>query len=336
MKHVLSGLGEKKLLHTIRKYLGKTTGIVRTFSEDCAVIDSEDGNYMLLTMDVQLENVHFRLKYMPPFYLGKRALKVNLSDISAMGGRPLYYLVSLGAPPSTPLETIQGIYRGMKSAAQKHGICLIGGNITQSPLLFLDITMMGTVRRGEVLFRSGARRGDLIYVTGPLGGSAAGLRLLQKGFRLQRKNAKPVQQAILSHLDPPDLNSFARKLAASGLAHSMIDLSDGLGPDLSEICRESKVGAVVELQNVPVVESVRSRKGKRNVNPVELALQGGEDYHLLFTVSPKNSARLLRLAAKNRTKLFGIGRIVHASEGIHSIDSKGIRRPLGGGYEHFK
>ncbi len=333
MKSVLADLGEKKLLLFLRKYLGKSAEIVRTFSEDCAVIDSGRGNCTLFTTDIQLENVHFKLEYTPPYYLGKKALKVNLSDISAMGGKPLYYLVSLGARGATPVDTIHEIYRGMRAAARKHKIYLIGGNVTESPLLLLDITMIGTVRRSEVLFRSGAKPSDLIYVTGPLGVSAEGLRLLKKGFRLGRKHPRRVRQAILKHLDPPDLNEFARALARSGLANCMIDLSDGLAADLAEICRESKVGATILLDRIPVTTG---RGTKANAKQKDLALHGGEDYHLLFTVSPDQAARLLRLALRKRMRLFEIGSIVHASGGIHGIDSKGRQTVLTGGYQHFK
>jgi len=333
MKALLSALGEKKLLRTLRRFHGKSGRIVRTFSEDCAVIESDGENYSLLTTDTQLENVHFKQEYMPPYYLGKRTLKVNLSDISAMGGKPLYYLVSLGASGATPLGTIHEIYRGMRAAAGKHAISLIGGNVTESPLLFLDITMIGTVRRSDVLFRSGAKPGDLIYVTGPLGVSEEGLRLLQKGFRLSRRNSPRMRQAILKHLDPPDLNQFARELGGSRLANCMIDLSDGLASDLTEICRESKVGATIQLERLPVA---KKRGSKPNSKLIEVALHGGEDYHLLFTVSPEKAARLLRLAARTQTRLFEIGRIENASGGIHGIDSQGRRTVLSGGYRHFK
>ncbi len=331
MKSALSAFGEKKLLLSLRKFLGKSRGIIRTFSEDCAVIDSGRGNCMLLTTDIQLDSVHFKSKYMPPYYLGKKALKVNLSDISAMGGKPLYYLVSLGAPATTRLGTIHQIYRGMRAAARKHGIALIGGNVTVSPLLFLDITMIGIVRRRHALFRSGAKSGDLIYVTGPLGVSAEGLLLLKNGFRLNRGNSR-VRQAILKHFDPPDLNQFARALARSELANCMIDLSDGLASDLAEICRESKVGATIQLDRVPLRAQVGRKAGSKQI---DLAIHGGEDYHLLFTVSPDRVPRLLRLAAKNRTRLFEIGKIVHAG-GIQAIDSKGRQSLLSGGYQHFQ
>ena len=348
MTDALHDIGEKNLLRQIQKYLGKSRRIVRTFSEDCAVINATGEYYQLFTMDVLVEGVHFRRDFMPAYYVGRKGLKANLSDIAAMGGEPLFFLVSIGAPADTSLQWIQELYEGMASVSKEADVLLIGGNVSDAPVLFLDIAVIGRVLKKKVRMRSTAKSGDSIFVTGRLGASAEGLKLLQDGFRCVgggagsvilpggQNDSSYVRDAILSHFDPPLLIDLARQLAALTGVHAMMDVSDGIASDIGEICRESKVGAQVELSRIPIHPSVLHWERKRKSEPVLLALYGGEDYHLLFTASAVAKKRIRETAVKAGLEFFEIGKIVDAREGISAIDQKGSKTPLGQGYEHFK
>lgn len=345
MTQNLTQLGEKKLLQELKKYMGNAESIIRTFSEDTAVIDPGGRSYELYTVDSLVEGVHFRRDYMPFFYVGRKAIKVNLSDIASMGGTPNYYLVSLGLPPDTPVHVIEDIYEGMYSVAKDLNVHLIGGNVAGSSQLFIDIKLIGSVLKNKIVQRDGAKNGDSIFVTGQLGSSAVGLNLLKEGFRLLgdglifpkgERDSHLVQEAIMNHIDPPCLIDLAQKLALTSTVTSMIDLSDGLSSDLVEICRESKVGARVELENLPIAPAVLYWERKSNRDPRILALHGGEDYHLLFTVSKKFREIFMRRIRPLKIMVYEIGEIVPRSEGIRVVDAKGKAHPLEGGFQHFQ
>ncbi len=345
MNENLRQIGEKALLQKLRKYIGRGDGIVRAFSEDCAVIDTGSKVFQLYTTDVLVEGVHFRREYMPFFYAGRKALKVNISDVAAMGGCPSFYMVSLGAPPETPVSAIEGIYDGMRSVAKEMKMPLLGGNVSASSQLFIDLFVAGSVPRNQVIFRNGARNGDSIFVSGALGASAEGLQLLQDGFRLNenqlvapegRTDSRLVLDAIQNHFDPPNLVRLGRVLAASGMVSSMIDLSDGLGSDLPELCRESRAGAIIEVDKLPVSPSVLYWEQKRNRNPHLLALQGGEDYHLLFTVVATHREKFIARMQREKLPVYEIGKIVPKSHGISVIDRQENRLPLDTSYQHFR
>lgn len=325
--------------------MGSAGEIVRTFSEDTAVIDPGGRSYHLYTVDSLIEGVHFRREYMPFFYVGRKAIKVNLSDIASMAGVPNYYLVSLGLPPDTPVQAIEDIYEGMNSVSKDLNLHLIGGNVSASSQLFVDVTLIGSVAKNKIVQRDGARNGDSIFVSGQLGSSAVGLNLLKEGFRLLgnglifpegQRDSHFVTEAIMSHIDPPCLVELAQKLAQSATVTSMIDLSDGLSSDLAEICRESKVGAQVEMEKLPVAPAALYWERKRNRDPRILALHGGEDYHLLFTVSKKFREIFLRRTKPLKITLYEIGLIVAQSEGIQVIEADGRKYPMGEGFQHFR
>lgn len=327
MDHTIKEIGEKKLLQKLHSYLGNSPSLVRVFSEDCAVLRSDSGRYQLFTTDVLVENIHFRLEFSDPLSIGRKAILVNLSDISAMGGSPSFFMLSAGFPENTSVKFVEQLYEGMNSA----GIPCFGGNVSQSPVLFLDIFMGGEVAADQALFRNGAKPGDSIFVSSPLGGSAAGLKCLQAGHRTDSNPA--IRDAIQAHLEPPNHNALARKLASLRLLSSMIDLSDGLGSDLAEICRESGTGARIKLDRIPMAKSVVELASLMKWDPIELALYGGEDYHLLFTVAAENRLEFAKHAAD--LKLYEIGVITDQADGICGIDAKGELIPLKEGFEHF-
>jgi thiamine-monophosphate kinase len=347
MTATIGEIGEKALLQRLRKYLNPAHAVIRTFSEDCAVIEVPGDYYHLYTVDVLVEGVHFRKDCASAFFIGRKAIKVNLSDVSAMAGEPLCFLLSLGAPSETPVELLEAIYEGIESVTKDSGVSLIGGNVSNAPFLFLDITLIGRARKEKVVFRNGARKGDSIFVTGKLGASAEGLKLLNDGFRISGSDPWSVidpgvgdtsyaRECILAHLDPPLYTRFAKELPDVAKVNAMIDLSDGLASDLPEICRESNVGARIEVEKVPISPGALYWETKRNLDAAQLALNGGEDYHLLFTASPGDRANLMDFAAQHHVELAEIGKIVDASEGISTVTAEGRASVLARGFEHFQ
>jgi thiamine-monophosphate kinase len=341
MEKTVGELGEKKLLERLKKFIGSGGRFVRLYSEDCAVIDSGSNYYQLITIDTMVENVHFNRGYSPPDLLGRKLYHVNSSDIAAMGGSPLYFMITVAMPPEMPVSFLDEFYAGMMEAARAHGSSLIGGNLVSSPVLFFDLALVGEVDKKKVVFRNGAQAGDVIFLTGALGASAEGLRLFQDGQRLadaweNDPQSKAAREAMLVHLDPPDHSETGRKLAETGMLSSMIDLSDGLAADLAEICRESGTGALIEAEKIPVADCVVFWETRRQVDPLRLAIEGGEDYHLLFTVRRESYAAFWERARSERIPVFEIGRMVDPAQGIQLIYKDGRHFPLGEGFQHFK
>jgi thiamine-monophosphate kinase len=332
MKKTVSDLGEKTLLKRLSRHLGRGSKIIRTFSEDCAVIDAGGPNYLLYTVDAFVEGIHWKREYAPAYLVGRKALAVNVSDISAMGGRPLYYLLSLMTPPETEVSWIDELYRGLNSVSRETGVKLIGGNVACSDRFVVDLFVAGEVRKRRAVFRNGAQCGDVIFVSGELGASAAGLQLLQADYRVNT-GSRDVKAAIKAHLDPPLRHDLAQKIGP--WVTSMIDLSDGLAADLHEICRESHVGAVILSDKIPVAKSVLSVLSKTGKAPLSLALGGGEDYELLFTVSRDRCPVFLKKLNREMCRVYEVGTIVEKARGIMLMDASGAAEPLHGGYEHF-
>jgi len=318
--------------------------------DDTAILKGKRGYYELLTTDILIEGVHFRRSSTPPYHLGRKSIAVNISDIAAMGGEPQYYLLSLGAPPELTSDYLDQLMEGMLYEASRWGVCLIGGDTSSSPdRLLINIALWGRAKRREVLTRSGAGVGDSIFVSGKLGSSAMGLKLLEKGYHLQgEKPAAPagklkpseepyIRECLTSHLSPEPRVELGRTIAAHHLASSMIDTSDGLSRDLMNLCRESGKGAQLLKQRLPVSEAVLHLAAEEGEDPYHLALHGGEDYELLFTVPPHRLKKIEKLIAKGLpTPITMIGSIARQEEGITIVDQEGNCQPLlSGGYEHF-
>ncbi len=336
MKQTLGEIGEKRLLERLQRFLGHSPSIIRIFSEDCAVLRGAPGQYRLFTTDVLVRNIHFRCDYADARTIGRKAVLINLSDISAMGGTPSFFMLSAGFEKDTSIQFVEELYEGMTSAAGEAGITLAGGNMSQSPTMFLDIFMGGEVAADEALFRNGAGPGDALFVSSQLGASSAGLRCLEAGYRLGKIESPAIREAIQAHVEPPNHNPLARKLASWKLLSSMIDLSDGLASDLAELCRESGIGARLELNRIPVAGCVKELAASMNWNPQELALYGGEDYHLLFTVPSQNKVELLRRTSADNISVYEIGLLTESSQGICALGSNGELIPLKQGFEHFQ
>jgi len=320
----LRHLGERRVISRIRRTFGQArSDILLGIGDDAALVRGPER--LLLTTDILVEGEDFRIADHPPRLLGRKALNVNLSDIAAMGGRPLHALVGMALPGDIDESWLRQFMTGFRSAAREAGVALVGGDLSQAEKIMIAVMVTGEVK--SPVRRGGAKPGDGIFVSGTLGDAAAGLRLLEKGGI--RGVVKPVRPLIGAFLDPAPRLKLGALLAGKGLASAMIDLSDGLSVDLAHICGESGVGAEVEAARVPVSEAL-TRFAR---DPLDLALNGGEDFELLFTVRPAKIAAVEALASRHA--LTRIGRIT-GGRSIRLVGPGGKKKPLrAGGFEHF-
>jgi thiamine-monophosphate kinase len=312
---------------------GDPSHVVQGIGDDAAITTRAEG-VQLVTTDLLIERVHFIRGTISPRQLGYKSLAVNLSDIAAMGGTPHDAYVSIAIPPEVPVEELDAIYDGMKELARASDVNLLGGDTTGSRQdLCINIVVIGSVRREEVLLRSGAREGDRIAVTGTLGDSAGGLAVLLSDPEIPADVAATLLRA---HYEPEMYLEEARLFAVSGVVHAAIDLSDGLASDLRHICQRSGVGAVVDLASVPLSDELRVLCNDTGADPLQLALSGGEDYRLLVTVDPAGFDELSRgIARATGRELYDIGAIV-AEPGIHLRATDGSLTPMSiSGWDHF-
>jgi thiamine-monophosphate kinase len=303
-------------------------------ADDCAALDLGGPDYLLWTLDTLVEGVHFDLAYTPLILLGRKSLAVNLSDIAAMGGKPAYALLSLAWPPGRDLAPALEFGEGLAACARDYDVTVIGGDTVSSTLgVAVAVTVIGRVPKNEMLRRSGAKVGDLVYVTGTLGDSAAGLEILRQNLEVDPSLREPLVRA---HLDPRPQMAAGRLLAQAGLATACIDLSDGVATDLHHICRLSGVGARLAAENLPLSPGVRAVARMVGKDLMELALQGGEDYRLLFTAAPAQASRVPETFAQAGLEApSGIGEISPGKE-VVLITGKKEKIISGGGFDHFR
>ncbi|MBX9661485.1 MAG: thiamine-phosphate kinase [Nitrospiraceae bacterium] len=323
-----------------RRHERRSPLIRKGIGDDAAVVSIPAGDWAVLTTDLLTEGVHFDLRTASPASVGYRAAMANLSDVAAMGAVPRLLLVSIAIPPTLRAADIHALYRGLMSACDQHEVHLIGGDTSASHQgLFLNITLVGTTARGQALFRKGARVGDGIYVTGTLGDSLAGLQLLTSRSSSQRRTAlKRIDRDFLidRHRHPTARVREGLWLNQTQLATAAIDLSDGLSGDLRHVCEASLVGADIELSHLPISPACRAYADKQRLDPCTLALAGGEDYELLFTVAARNEQKLERQARARRFLVTKIGTIRPRRFGLHSLAFDGTRVPLPiTSYRHF-
>src|SRR5271157_4139552 len=310
-------LGEKLLIQRIRRASaarGERPG--RGIGDDCAVLPIPRGQEALVTTDFSLEGVHFRREWHPPDSVGHRCLARGLSDIAAMGGVPKAAFLSLALPAELPQRWVDDFLRGLLKLARRYSVTLAGGDTAQSPAgILADIIVVGAIPAGQSVLRSGARVGDIIYVSGTLGASVATLQELRSGREL-RPSSHP------RHFFPEPRIAIGQFLREKKLASAMIDTSDGLSTDLRHICDESGVGAAIEAAALPAAPGD---------DRLQYALHGGEDYELLSTASPNR--RIPRQIAG--TPITRIGEITRGRE-IKLQAPDGKSHPLkSGGWEHF-
>ena len=287
--------------HDDSSFITHHSSLLLGIGDDAAIIHHRGGHDTVVTTDLLVEDIDFRLSTTTPWLLGHKALAVSLSDIAAMGARPRYALLSIGVPSEIwDSSFVDKLYEGFFALAEQYDVALIGGDISRTPeRIVIDSIVLGETARARSILRSGARPNDHIFVTGALGGAAAGLRLLERGARLRRKpprslHYQSIERLLLRQLRPRPRVSWGKVLGEEQLATSMIDISDGLSSDLAHLCSESRVGARLDASRIPIDPDVVSLCGRRALDPLLLALHGGEDFELLFTVRPRDLSRLPR------------------------------------------
>ncbi len=326
-------LTETALIEALRQRFGPPPAeVVLGIGDDCAAIDLGGPDYLLWTLDTLVAGVHFDLSYTPLPKLGWKALAVNLSDVAAMGGEPRHALLSLGWPAHLDREGALALADGLARAAREYGVAVIGGDTVASPALTITVSLTGSVPSDQMLRRSGAKAGDLVYVTGPLGEAAAGLEVLRRRLNMDSAWLEALTQA---HLAPRPHLRAGRLLAREGLATALIDLSDGVATDLYHICRASSLGARLRAEAVPLSPALTAAASLLSQDPLRLALAGGEDYQLLFT-SPPGLAVALEQAFSQAglPRPLALGEMVPGSR-VLLITAAGEQDISGTGYDHF-
>jgi thiamine-monophosphate kinase len=316
----VEAIGERALIERIRaRTPPQPSWVVVGIGDDAAVVEPERNALEVITTDALVESVHFDRAFCSAADVGHKALAVNLSDLAAMGAAPRVALLSLMLPAALPVVDVDALLDGMLALAQRSRISLVGGNITRSPgPLIVDVTVTGSVHPRRVLTRAGARAGDDIYVTGSIGGAAAGLRALRAGIAAGADAEK--------YLRPEPRLRFGILLGRNRAARACIDLSDGLADGVRQVAEASGTGAVIDARALPIQPKTMG---------VLEALSGGEDYELLFTASPKMRGRLsgIRRLVKD-LPITKIGTVTADRALVLELDERREELPVG--FEHFR
>lgn len=293
-------IGEFGLIERFRKAIKTDSDVIAGSGDDCAVLKLDKKNYQLFTCDMLIQDVDFTCSD-DPYLVGRKALAVSISDIAACGGAPRFCLVALAFARNTKIEFIDRLFKGMSELAKKYKINIVGGDLSRAEKLTIDISLLGVVEKKNLVLRSGAKKGDIIFVTGSLGGSIQGKhlnftpRLWEAGFLV---------------------NNFK--------VNSMIDISDGLAGDLGHILKASQAGAVIYEDLIPLSREARNLAD---------ALYTGEDFELLFTLSRQEAKKLLKLKFEN---FKAIGEVVDKKSGLRLIDKMNREKIISpNGYKHF-
>jgi thiamine-monophosphate kinase len=333
-------IGEFGLIRRINDLLNRegvrSERLTLGIGDDTASFSPRPGYEILVTCDSLVEGRHYLPGLISPRDLGRRAMTVNISDIGAMGGRPLYALVSLGLKAETLVQDIEEMYRGFLEELNPLEASIIGGNLTKTGNgFFIDITLIGEVEQGKGIRRSGARPGDGIWVTGYPGQAAAGLHLLLQGPGDPKLLGHPL---VKSYNTPSHRALLGEMIGRSGLATAMIDTSDGFLGDLGHICTESNVGAELFQEKLPVSEELRQAAMVLHRDPYDFLLGESDDYELVITCRPENGPLLRTLISPCcPVPLTEVGRITDQPGETTLVQSDGQRRPIRpSGWDHFR
>ncbi len=311
-------IDELSALRLLKKRFKKVSkNVYLGIGDDAAAVKINPENLLLATTDSQVEGVHFLKELISPMDLGRKSLAVAVSDIGAMGGVPKFFLSSLGFSKEEDECFLKEMIDGFEKGAEEFKVALIGGNLSASDKLFLDITVLGEVEPDIMVNRSGARSGDIIYVSGTVGDSALGLRMLKIGMRSEKEGF-----LISRHISPQPRLALGRELAQKRLPTSMIDISDGLILDLEHITVENGLGAEIYIDQIPLSPEYGARILDFTQDTYQLALSGGEDYELLFTSPEETREEIIRVSRRLNVKITEIGRVTDKLP-IRVIDSDG-------------
>ena len=334
-----------------------STRVIKGIGDDASIISEFSHRDLVVTTDLLIEGIDFIRDATPAHLLGHKALAVSLSDIASMGARPFWSFVSIGMPRETwDTKFKDEFFEGFFVLADQFGVTLAGGDVSETKSeIVIDSIMLGEVAAGGAVLRSGAQPGDQIFVTGSLGGAAAGLKLIENGVRVRspivregsvsepgaiatgstthQSDDDAIQSLLLRQLRPEPRVGWGIVLGEEKLATAMIDLSDGLSSDLNHLCRESNAGALIESASIPLDKDVKQLCGRRALDPLALALHGGEDFELLFTVDPKNVARLPKRV--DGVAISHIGEVTDTAGNIRIREKDRTWELKAGGFEHF-
>lgn len=336
----ISALGEFGLIkHLTEKFSLKQSSSELSVGDDAAIINPE-GKKIVVTTDVLAEGVHFNLGYVPLKHLGYKAVVVNLSDIAAMNATPKQILVSLAVSNRFPVEALDEIYAGIELACEKYGVDLVGGDTTSSTSgLVMSITAIGMENSDKIITRKNAKPNDLLVVSGDLGGAYLGLQILEREHAvfLANPNMQPEMEGyeyILERQLKPEARTDVKKILEEidVLPTSMIDVSDGLASEILHLSDQSKVGFRLYEEKIPLDTMTITTSDEFNLNPVMCALSGGEDYELLFTISPNDFNKI-----KNHPDFTVIGHAVDFDQGNYMVlrGSNELSQITAQGWTHF-
>lgn len=333
-------IGEFGLIDRAASILGAPTDedIIAGISDDAAVYRIDEDRAHIVTTDALIEGVHFDRLFMPMEHLGFKSMAVNISDVVAMNGFPRFATISLGLPNTLSIEMVEDFYRGVRRACEEYDVTVIGGDTTAARHLTISVTVIGEALMPDIVFRRGARAGDLLCVTGDLGGAYAGLKVLLEERRKMRDEGtdytpqlSSYQYVIERQLAPrPRMDVITDWKQRGFRPHALIDISDGLASELHHICEQSQCGALVHSAAIPIAFETRDAADDFEEDVDAYALFGGEDYELLFTVGPEEIRQL------DETHFNVVGEITEASFGVQVQTPDGQTIPLTpGGYTHF-
>lgn len=327
----LSSLGEFGLIDLLSKNIEiKNPSTVYGIGDDCAVLDSQ-GQKTLVSTDLLIEGVHFDLAYTPLRHLGYKSVIVNLSDMAAMNAIPKQITVSLGLSNRFSVEAVEELYAGINLACEKYGVDIVGGDTTSSQKgLIISITVIGYAKDEEIVYRKGAKENDLVCVTGDLGGAYVGLLSLQqeKSAFVVNPDMQPELEGkeyiLEKQLKPEARVDIVKLLHVSNiLPTSMMDISDGLASELKHICKQSEVGCTIYEDKIPIFQQTWDLARQFNMDPTTCALNGGEDYELVFTIPQSHFD-----AVKSMPDITIIGHITTKESGINLITKNGVSSPI--------
>ena len=336
----ISDLGEFGLIDTLTKdFVSYSPSTIKGVGDDAAVIATSEEEVMLVSTDMLVEGIHFNLMYSPLMHLGYKSVVVNLSDIYAMNGTPKQVTVSIAISSRFPLEAVEELYKGIKKACDIYQVDLVGGDTTSSLSgLMISITALGTAKKDEVVYRSGAKEYDLLVVSGDLGGAYMGLQVLERERAVFKANPE-IQPDLDGHdyLLERQLKPEARKDVIQILKElevhptAMIDISDGLASEIMHICKASEVGCTIYDERIPLDAKTSIAAIEFNVDPVTTALNGGEDYELLFTIKQEDYDKVA-----SNPNFTVIGHITDKASGVNLVDKNGSHIALKAqGWNHF-
>jgi len=334
----VSDLGEFGLIQRLAAHLPSRPDVVLPTGDDASLVDLGAAALLVATVDALVDGRHFLRAVATPEEIGHKALAVNLSDIAAMGAEPLWALVSLLVSPATDVALLDGIYAGMAALAESFAVAIVGGNVvsTSGPLT-LDVTLLGRVQRHQAVLRSGARQGDVLCVTGSLGAAAAGLLLATTDDLHIQISPELREAARKSLVSPTPRVREGQILARGGAVTAMIDISDGLAADLGHLCAASGVGALLEVERIPVHPAAAQVAFARGQDAVLFALAGGEDYELLFSVPPDGLDAALRMVGEVGGEAHRIGTITNSAGTLGLKSGDGTISPLdAAGWDHLR